>query len=139
MSSRLIINGRAWQSRDYKPVAGPPLMPRGKELAIDPKSQPQLIPAAGEPFKDREDDVTYRVVSKLNLNEGWCLDEQLTKRYGIDYKLLLRLVRAGLIDAAMEQGSPTKRFRVRDDQKIRARLHEWGERVRTFKKKADLR
>lgn len=72
---------------------------------------PQL---PGVPVDDAVDRVTYRVLGKLTPADGWVTLATVMRWYAVEREQVFAWVRRGAIDAAMEHGSPTKRFRVLD-------------------------
>lgn len=125
MGSKIIIRDRVWAaSRDYRPAKpGVPVMEMSQRHPI-PAYQP-LVHETGRPFYDEDDDLNYRVVDHLDPRQGWLLVDQVMRRYNTNHTYVLRLARMGYLDPAMEQGSPTKRYRIRDDQKIRDTVRDW--------------
>ncbi len=87
---------------------------------------------AGFGYTDPDDDITYRIVTKLDVQkDGWGTLAFWIDRYGlnptdkderVDADFGMKLVREwcarGWMDAAMEERVPTKRYRVRDERKI---------------------
>lgn len=125
MSTRVISRGRQiYASRDYRP-------PRSTPLDLNKDGEPintHAIPAhspespfrAGVPYIDPEDEfkLVYRIVQKLDLAEGWGTADFWMRRYHVEFKTLAEWVARGWMDAAIEQGSPTKRYRCRDESKL---------------------
>lgn len=87
---------------------------------------------AGYPFWDRGDDVTYRVVGGgcLSLADGWGTAEFWMKRWKVDLRDVLDLARRGILDAAFEESTPTKRYRCRDERAALDELSSARLRVR---------
>lgn len=77
---------------------------------------------AGVPIFDRQDQLEYRCVGRgvLSPLEGWATAGFWMKRWGISRMALLELARRGWIDAAAEEGSAIRRFRVRDERMVKA-------------------
>jgi hypothetical protein len=86
------------------------------------------VQVIGRPFWDDADKLNYKMVYKLNLEDGWCTADQLLKFYSISYKELLYWARSGIVDPAMQYGSPTKRYRVLSPARANARLKELNQR-----------
>lgn len=134
MPSIIRINGRLYTgSRDYRVDhvrAGEPKAlaanTRRDELPCDgtpiPPDSPDSPFRAGEPYWDDAEDVVYRVVSQINVAEGWGTAAFWMKRWGCYYVDLLAFVRKGWLDAAIEEGSAVKRYRCRDEVRCRAEL-----------------
>jgi len=104
--------GAANLRRDGQPCDGTPI----------PADSPDSPFRAGEPYEDEAEDVVYRVVSRLNIAEGWGTAAFWVRRWSCSYVDLLSYVRMGWVDAAIEEGSSVKRFRCRDELRVRAAL-----------------
>lgn len=102
-------------SRDWKPFVAPPKTP--ERVLLSPED-PQPAAPLGAIYQDPVDKVNYRVVDHLDLGEGWCTELQLTRHYHVDREVLLDWARRGLVDPVIERGSPTRRYRVRDHDKL---------------------
>lgn len=124
MSTRVVVNGRLLY------VGGGPTggMSAGAlERAVDDEGKPlppePIVvrdegPAAGHPWDD-PDGITYRVVSRLAADGGWVSAATVMRWYTVDFDVVVRWCAMGLLDAAMEAGSPSKRYRVRDPWKLK--------------------
>jgi hypothetical protein len=67
----------------------------------------------GVPVYDPSSGITYREIHTLNAIDGWVTAETVMRWYKLpDFKTVAAWVRAGLLDAAFESTSPTRRFRV---------------------------
>jgi hypothetical protein len=67
----------------------------------------------GIPHYDPASGITYREVRKLDAIDGWVTAETVMRWYEIaDFKTVAVWVRKGLLDAAFESTSPTRRYRV---------------------------
>lgn len=120
------------------PRAVKPSREKLNPLPIEP--DPGMPRAIGSPIWDEDDRLFYRVVVTLDPLAGWCLAEQLLEHYGVPYVVLLDWCVRGLVDPAVEQGSPTKRYRVRDGSRVRAEAEAWKAReIDRRKRKADAR
>lgn len=134
MPSIIRINGRLYTgSRDYRADyvrAGDSKALAANErrdgLPCDgtpiPPDSPDSPYRAGEPYFDDAEDVVYRIVSHINVAEGWGTAAFWMKRWSCYYTDLLILVRRGWLDAAIEEGSAVKRYRCRDESRVRAYL-----------------
>lgn len=92
---------------------------------FSPVSSPHAPPKkAGVPIQD-EDGIWYRVCDRLDPKEGWCLAEQLMVHYAVPFSVLRDWALKGFVEPAVELGSPTKRFRVRDDNHLRTLARAW--------------
>lgn len=137
MSTRMVIGGRpVFASRDFKPAQSARVekMDENKILPIAPHAQP--VREIGRPYFDDEDDLFYRVVEYLDPRDSWMLAEQIMKRYAVGYGTVLKLARMGAIEPAMEFGSPTKRYRVKDDAALRKVVSGMKAELQTIKKRA---
>ena len=127
MPSRVILRGHtAWVSRDYRaPVDRTPRRRDGSvidDARVQPDS-PDSPYRAGVAYYDADDEVEYRAVRAraLDPREGWRTADFWLDRWKADWKALKTLIEKGWLDAAIEEGSATKRFRCRDE----ARVIEW--------------
>ena len=98
--------------RDGLPCDGTPIPPESPDSAF----------RVGVPYKDDAEDVAYRVVTRLNVTEGWGTASFWMRRWRCHYADVLAFVRKGWLDAAIEEGSSIKRFRCRDEHRVRASL-----------------
>lgn len=141
MGTRIVIGGRVqWATPDHiraemrkradrrieDPLTDDGVAPADRpENKYIPISDPRPMPAAlGGTIKD-DDGIVFRIVSKLNLQEGWCLASQLMQHYRVPYAVIIDWALKGLVDPVMEHRSPTKRFRVRDDDRCRKSAAAW--------------
>jgi hypothetical protein len=134
MPSIIRINGRLYTgSRDYRAAhvragesAALAANTRRDNLPCDgtpiPADSPDSPFRAGEPYHDEAEDVVYRIVSRINVAEGWGTASFWMQRWHCYYVDLLGFVRKGWLDAAIEEGSAVKRFRCRDELRVRAEL-----------------
>lgn len=142
MPTRMVVRGRiAWQNPEarralelhQKTTQAKPLdrerQPLCKCVPAAPgvpgvvcdlhRQRRQIAPfRAGVPYVDALEQVTYRVVSRLNPSEGWAPADFFQQRWLIGRKELLQLARHGLLDAAMVEGSQVQHFRVRDEAAV---------------------
>lgn len=124
MSSVLIIQGRRYsksrpQKHDnpavlLKNVHGEPVdcSPRPPDVVDD-----QL--RAGIPYKCKDDRVTYLVIQRCDPLQRWASTMFWQQHLRVPHTGLLRLVRAGFVDAAIEVASRVRRYRCRDERKMR--------------------
>jgi len=96
------------ERNDNNPSDGTPIEP-------DSPDSPFRV---GTPYHDVHEDVWYRVVARLNIAEGWGTAGFWIARWGCFYGDVLKLVRMGWLDAALEHGSAVKRFRCRDEIRV---------------------
>ena len=76
--------------------------------------------------------MTYRVVNVLRVEEGWVTALTCAGWFKIQPHTVHHLARIGLLDAAMEVNSPTRRFRVRSVEKVRAEIARLREEKRAL-------
>ena len=126
MASRVILNGReVWHSHDWKvPVVAPPVHPKTGEPMPDALVRPGTPDSpfrAGVPRYDSDDDLTYRIVSPkvLDPRQGWATAGFWLERWKCSWAQLKTLVEMAWVDAAIEQNSAIKRFRCRDETRVR--------------------
>ncbi len=128
MSARILVGGRAvYTTRDFPRTPAPQLLEHKTSQHV-PAHHPQSPFRLGSAFEDPEDGITYRVVSPgiLDPAQGWAPLAFWVKRWGVVASSVHLLAAIGLVDAAVELGSPTRRFRVRDESKARRYLHDAG-------------
>lgn len=88
-----------------------------------PETSPESPFRAGIPYRDPSTGLTYRIVRALDMSEGWGTADFWMQRYGVvDFRFVQEWVERGWLDAAMVRGSPTKRYRCRDERKIYAKM-----------------
>lgn len=133
----MVIGGRLVFTNSYARPPVPELIDRDKVLPVVPETE--RVKEVGHPFYDEDDDLNYRVVEWLDPRAGWLLAEQVMKRYSIGFGTLLKLARMGVLDPAMEKGSPTKRYRVRDDSSTRKVVAQLKSELQVVKKLAKPR
>ena len=141
MSARIIVNDRVrWQSQDWPRPHRTAQQFRGSYQPTDPEERARLALPIVDPdyakrpkpvslWTDPKTMVVYKMVQHLDPMQGWCLVSQLMKHYGCQQREILTWCQLGLIDAAIEVGTPTKRYRPRDDGKLKqlaAEAHERG-------------
>jgi len=105
-------SGAANKRPDGLPCDGTPIPPDSPDSGF----------RAGVPYEDDAEDVVYRIVARLNVAEGWGTGAFWMQRWGCYYADILAFVRKGWLDAAIEEGSSVKRFRCRDELRVRAEL-----------------
>lgn len=87
----------------------------------NPDAQPLR---SGEPSRDPEDGIIYRLVDagRLKANEGWKPTAEWAKQLRVRLTILRQLVQLGLFDAAREKGSGFRCLRALDMARIKATL-----------------
>lgn len=120
MTTRLMLRGvQVWRNdRPLKPLAAP-LDPARYMVDPEDREPPEL--KNGDIFHDAEDDLNYRVISRCRPEEGWAVATFWLGHYSTSFPTLIQMCQVGIMDGAMEHGSPTKRFRVRSE----ARAKKW--------------
>lgn len=134
MAARIVIRGRStYATRDMRELERQQRL-RRSGLPVGRKGTPQegqlvgasAIPAdspqspfrAGVALVCEEDNVVYRVVTKLDPRDGWATTGFWQKRWKCAHADVCKLVERGLIDAAIEHGSQVRRFRCRDERLV---------------------
>lgn len=134
MGSSIVIGGRAYyRSAEAREVERTRrrregATPRGRdgELMAGESSPALAIPASSplSPFRSGTgylcptDRVVYRVVAELDMTSGWATTEFFQRRWLVPHAGVLGLVRAGLLDAALLEGSSVRRYRCRDEARV---------------------
>jgi hypothetical protein len=139
MSSRVFDRGRVlYASPDYAQYKP---MPRSLDRGGNPIDQaPIPMDSAGSPqrqgipYRDPEDGLVYRIIDRLNIQEGWGTAGFWMKRYTVAWDVIVLWVERGWLEAAMERGSPTKRYRCRDERKLLEYLGVHPDLVHSTKK-----
>lgn len=121
---------RDW-ARNYKPPSDSWNVRRAKDGTIEViDSRPFGVEKkeqdyrAGQVFEDRSIDLVYRVVPCCQPTDGWAVLDFWIDRYEVKFAQICDWVRRGRMEAALEQGSPTRYYRVRDENVILAELQE---------------
>jgi hypothetical protein len=124
MGSRIFVGGRPVAfSLGYRPQPPTPAVDldgsgRILDLSPIPPDSPDSPMRAGVAYRDPDTGMVLRIVERLRIEEGWGTSRFWCDRYCVPFSALLEWVELGLMDAAMERGSPTKRFRCRDETRI---------------------
>lgn len=134
MSSRIVIRGGTWwgspefhrgrresaNAQRAVPFARRPTrdMP-GEMVDLAPVNDAPTRLVAGLSFRCPEDDVVYRIVPRLDPSDGWAPTEFWQKRWDCRHSDVLSLVRRGLLDAAITEGSQVRRYRCRDEAQVK--------------------
>ncbi len=106
---------------------------RESEIYVDQGDHEPTYLRSGDIYWCEDDQLNYRVIRLCAPEDGWATAEHWCGRYKIGHQVLLQMVRRGLFDGALEHDSPTKRYRVRSEQKVR----EWISCYRYNKKLLD--
>ena len=128
MATRVVQGGRVlyaspdWRRRpeSVRAVGAVARGPGGGPL----DSRPVTAAPAAPKYEDtyREDGLVYRVVSRLDLREGWATAAFWCARWRCSWEVLAWLVSRGWLEGAMEAGSPTRRYLCRDELAVLAWL-----------------
>jgi len=144
MPSRIVIRNKTWLDRGYSQAVEPirqaeraapfkTVRSRGddgrlhveKQLvdvasAIPPDSAESPF-RAGVAVRDEVEGIVYRVVAfgVLNPQDRWFSTRFWQDRWGISHKGVCALVERGWLDAAMEEGSEVRKYRCRDEGKVK--------------------
>ena len=122
-------------------IHGQPVFQRGRMFRPQPghtdedhrRQASQPIPrekaaelTVGTPWWDKDDELTYRVVSegRLTPEGGWATKEFWLKEFGTKWALFRELVERGIFDCAMEENTQIRRFRLLDRGKADRALEQ---------------
>lgn len=125
MATRVVYQGRVlFRSPDWRPFKPMPSErgPDGEPVDTRPVAGDGRPREVGVAYTCPDDGLTYRIVQRLDLSEGWGTAAFWQARYQVPWPTIAGWVERGWFDAAMEAGSPTKRFRCRDERRILAEL-----------------
>lgn len=128
MSSRIVINGKVWYGARLPREADPDLAEDLRKQAEKPELLQPILPEdprslfrLGIPFHDTTDDVVYRVVGpRVFDSDDWAPLKFWCDRYFMRTETFFLLCRMGMVDAAIEEHSQARRYRVRDDAAVKA-------------------
>jgi hypothetical protein len=144
MPSKMKINGRTYygkgrHERPRKPGAELNFDRNGDPIDCTRALQPEQVDLklrAGIPYKCPDEEIEYRVINRCNPQERWASTEFWQQHLRVSHKGLIRLVKRGWFDAAIEEGSKVRRYRCRDERKMK---ESWDWRkLRMDQKKADM-
>lgn len=133
MSSRIVrANQTIWRSKDFELInwrRGFPEKVRGRGASREvtrvdctvaiPASDPASPFRAGVALRDLDEELVYRVVHHLPPDGGWASTEFWQDRYKIRHRDVITFARAGFLDPAMEEASQVRRYRCRDEQRLK--------------------
>lgn len=158
MPTRIVYgNQTVWQSRDLRRInwrKGKPerVTGRGANREVTPVDCTTAIAPtdsrspfrSGVALRDSEEDLVYRVVDNLLPTDGWASVDFWQARYRLDHTAIIDLARLGFLDAAMEVGSQVRRYRCRDEPRMKAsaefkRMNSSAIHKRHNQKRAKLR
>lgn len=124
MVTRLMRRNKViWANAHALPRPAP--APDYDKIVVPPDEAEPVEIRAGDVLFDVDDDLHYRVINRTPTENGWAVAEFWLKRYEIAFSTLLQMAKRGLFDAAMEHGSPTKRYRVRSEDKAKVWIKAW--------------
>ena len=72
----------------------------------------------GAVLLDPDENITYRRVQEQDPREGWATSKFYRDFWNCEHETLLKLVRRGLVDASIRQGSGIRRYRPRDNRLV---------------------
>jgi hypothetical protein len=126
MPSKITIRGRNYYSRGYDSrhtnQAVRPTQRGGEPLNVTTPIAPQEVDKtlrAGIPYTCPTEKVTYRVIKNCDPRERWASSEFWQNHLKVGHRGLLRLLKLGWFDAAIEEGSQARRYRCRDERKMK--------------------
>lgn len=129
-------NGDAFFDEESRPQA--PTDRFGHPVDTWPKQTSEKVIEfrAGVPYTCPEDQLTYRVLKVCAPADGWAPSVYWRRRWGVTFASLKLFCGKGWMQPAIEEGSPTKRFRCIDEAVIIDWLqNERGRRVHRFQTK----
>ena len=127
MPTRVTINGRTSHStvRPDPVVRYTRRVKRDGEWFEEPIDTSPIPPAhpdaplrIGFPHEDKAEGVTYQVAKYLDPLQGWAPAQWWMKRHAVTYKTILKWCQLGYLQPALEVGSPTKRYRCPNEDKL---------------------
>ena len=141
MPSRIIRRNKPiFISRDFPRSNWKKGMPRDQSgdvkdcaTAIPPNS-PASPFRAGVALWDREEKISYRSVAYLDPLQGWAMTEFWQERWQLDHKAIVSFVEHGYLDAAVCIRSRVKRYRCRDEYRLK-NSDAWKKQKRRIAKK----
>lgn len=123
LAARRDWEARSWSlalpsgSDDYDEAPAPLATP-GPTAAVAPllaAPPPRALPTPAAPtYHDPETGVTFKVLPGLRTTDGWVTGATMAGWFNILPATLHHLARGRFIDAAVEPGSPTRRYRAAD-------------------------
>ena len=134
MPTRIVYQDRTvWRTDDFRPInwrkgkperitgrgANREVTPVDCTVAIEP-SDPQSPYRAGFAARDNEEDLVYRIVDYLPPTDGWASTDFWQARYRLRHEDIVDLARRGFLDPAIEADSQVRRYRCRDETRMKA-------------------
>lgn len=89
---------------------------------LQPLPHPKPVQPVPTFVLDEGSGVRFRVEPKLSMELGWVTAQTIGRWFDVQPHTVHHLARIGLLDAAMEAGTPTRRFRVLDTAKVRGEI-----------------
>jgi len=124
--TRILHRGQViWQNQYVRP---PPKPLDFERVVVPPDESEPVELRSGGVYYDPEEDLAYRIVRSgiCRAEDGWATFDYWMRHFkGIGVSTLQQMIRRGLFDAAIEEGSPTKRYRLRSEVKAREWLEEY--------------
>lgn len=111
----------------------------GAFVPLAPLPLPKPAPAQPTFVQDEGSGVRFRIEPKLSVDLGWVTANTIGRWFDIQPHTVHHLARVGLLDAAMEMGSPTRRFRVLNTTKVRSEIARLREERRAVLEKESKR
>jgi hypothetical protein len=131
MSTRIVRGGKTiWASRDFRlprRVEGPARDRDGIPVDVVraiPADSARSIFREGVPLSDDNEGITYQVLGRCDPLQGWATTAFWQDRWRIKHGDLVKFVSLGYLDAAIEAGSQIRRFRCRDENRLKL-SKEW--------------
>jgi len=129
MSAKITVGGRVVTSTD--PRRDPPSIIRGRprpavsQDSVEPPYEEKFLTKAIGQIDLSHDGVRYRVFKYLDPRAGWCTAAMLMEEFGVPFSVLADWAVVGHIEPGAEQGSPSRRFRVKDVAVLRKVASKW--------------
>lgn len=134
MPTRVVYQNRTvWRSNDFHPInwrRGKPerITGRGATREVTPVDCTIAIAPtdARSPFRagigvrDSDEDLVYRVIDYVPPTGGWASTDFWQDRYRLRHEDIIELARFGFLDAAIEANSQVRRYRCRDELRMKS-------------------
>lgn len=127
MSIRMTINGRVF----FGTARPEPVVKYTRRVKRDgawveepidtspiPPDHPDSPLRIGIPWTDPDTGVTYQVAKYLDPLQGWAPAEWWMKRHAVTHQTIVRWALMGYLHSGMEPGSPTKRYRCPNEDRL---------------------
>jgi len=126
MPTALIVNGRiSWSGNPrvvITAVPHQPMLPREAEERSVREEQrvPALFRGPEGVVRDEHDGLSYRLVDRIDPQQGWATCESLMRWFGVDHRVVVAWAQKGLLDCASERSSSVRYYRVLNPEALKA-------------------